>query len=64
MDNLSERERKILVMRYGLEDGNAKTLAEIAKKIKVSRERVRQIESAAIKKIKKMIEDEKDLDGR
>jgi len=64
LDNLSERERKILVMRYGLEDGNAKTLADIAKKIKVSRERVRQIESAAIKKIKKMIEDEKDLDGR
>ncbi len=57
LDMLSERERKILVLRYGLEDGKTHTLAEIAKQICVSRERVRQLENQAIKKIKKMIKD-------
>ncbi|MEW5895858.1 MAG: sigma-70 family RNA polymerase sigma factor [Candidatus Omnitrophota bacterium] len=64
LENLTEREQKILLLRYGLEDGTARTLAEIAKEMSVSRERVRQIEGAAIKKIKKMIEDEKNIDGR
>lgn len=59
--NLSKREQNILALRYGLNDGRARTLAEIAENIDVSRERVRQIEAAAIKKIKKMIQDEKDL---
>ena len=40
-------------------DGNAKTLAEIAKTLGVSRERVRQIESATIKKIRQIIEQQK-----
>ena len=52
---LNERERKIIEMRYGLIDGNANTLAEIAKKLGVSRERVRQIEAATIKKIRQII---------
>jgi len=52
---LSEREQKILVMRYGLDEGKTFTLALIAKKLGVSRERVRQIESAAIKKIQQMV---------
>jgi len=64
LEHLSAREKKILILRYGLADGTAKTLAEIADEINVSRERVRQIEFAAIKKIKKMIDDEKSLDGR
>lgn len=62
LEHLTKREQKILALRYGLDDGNARTLAEIAKDIDVSRERVRQIESAAIKKIKKMIDDEKEID--
>lgn len=52
---LNERERKILDMRYGLTDGNTHTLAEIAKVLGVSRERVRQLESATIKKIRSVI---------
>ncbi|HPB67571.1 MAG TPA: RNA polymerase sigma factor RpoD/SigA [Candidatus Omnitrophota bacterium] len=52
---LSDREKKILMMRYGLEDGKTFTLAEIAKKMGVSRERVRQIEAATIKKIQLLI---------
>ncbi len=63
LDHLLPREQRILTMRYGLVDGTARTLAEIAKEIKVSRERVRQIEAAAIKKIKKMISEEKTDDG-
>jgi RNA polymerase primary sigma factor len=53
LDMLTDRERKILEMRFGLKDGNAMTLAEIAKKIGVSRERIRQVESATLKKIRR-----------
>lgn len=52
---LNDREREIIELRYGLEDGNARTLADIAKKLGVSRERVRQIEAATIKKIRQVI---------
>jgi RNA polymerase primary sigma factor len=55
LDMLSDRERQILNMRYGLVDGNTHTLAEIAKDMGVSRERVRQIEAATIKKIRQVI---------
>jgi RNA polymerase primary sigma factor len=56
LNMLNERERKILELRYGITDGNPCTLAEIAKTLGVSRERVRQIEAATIKKIKQIIE--------
>ena len=56
LNMLNERERKILELRYGLTDGEARTLAEIAKILGVSRERVRQIESATLKKIKQVIQ--------
>ncbi len=52
---LTERERKILEMRFGLVDGNSHTLAEIAKEMGVSRERVRQLEAATIKKIRQIL---------
>ncbi len=55
---LNERERKILDMRFGLTDGGEHTLAEISKVLGISRERVRQIEAATIKKIRQIIEDE------
>ena len=48
---LEDRERKILRLRYGLEDGRPRTLAELAKIEKISRERVRQIEARAFEKI-------------
>jgi len=53
---MTDRERKILNMRFGLIDGRYHTLAEVSKKIGVSRERIRQIEEEALKKLKKFAE--------
>lgn len=52
LDTLSPREQKVLVMRFGLEDGKPKTLEEVGKEFKVTRERIRQIEAKAIRKLK------------
>ena len=52
MEDLNERERKIIDMRFGLTDGESYTLAEIAKELGVSRERVRQVQDATIKKLR------------
>ncbi|MFA5060511.1 MAG: RNA polymerase sigma factor RpoD/SigA [Candidatus Omnitrophota bacterium] len=52
---MSEREREILEMRFGITDGTSRTLAEIAKKMGVSRERIRQVEAAALKKLRKIL---------
>ena len=61
---LNDRERKIIELRYGLKDGETHTLAEIAKVLGVSRERVRQIEAATIKKIRHIVEQkEQNQDG-
>ena len=49
LDTLNDRERKILLLRFGLEDGTARTLEEVGKIFKVTRERVRQIEAKALK---------------
>lgn len=51
----SDREKKILDMRFGLDDGKPRTLAEIARKLGVSRERIRQIEEEALRKLRKFI---------
>jgi RNA polymerase primary sigma factor len=56
MDTLQDRERQILTMRYGLEDGNSLTLEEVAKKFKLTRERIRQIEMRAIEKLREEYE--------
>lgn len=64
LEMLNERERRILDMRYGLTDGNTHTLAEIAEELGVSRERIRQLEVATIKKIRQIIENkEKPQEG-
>ena len=55
MGVINEREHKILNLRFGLQDSKTHTLAEVSKKIGVSRERVRQIEENALKKLKKFI---------
>ncbi len=52
LDTLSPREKKVLVMRFGLEDGKPKTLEEVGREFRVTRERIRQIEAKAIRKLK------------
>lgn len=59
--NLSEREKEILELRYGLGNCNIHTLKDIGKKLNITRERVRQIEKKAITKLKKCLEDYKDI---
>jgi RNA polymerase primary sigma factor len=49
---LSDRERKVIELRFGLQDGVARTLEEVGREFKVTRERIRQIESKALKKLK------------
>lgn len=52
LETLSPRERKVLEMRFGLKDGKIKTLEEVGKEFKVTRERIRQIEAKAIRKLR------------
>ncbi|MBF0483273.1 MAG: sigma-70 family RNA polymerase sigma factor [Candidatus Omnitrophica bacterium] len=59
MDELNDREKKILDLRFGLTDGEQRTLAEIAKILGVSRERVRQIEASTIKKIRDIVKQQR-----
>jgi RNA polymerase primary sigma factor len=54
LDRLDPRERKILQMRFGLERGEERTLTEVAAVMGVSRERIRQIEQAALAKLRRM----------
>ncbi len=51
VNSLREREREVLTLRYGLEDGQKTTLDAVGKKFSITRERVRQIEAAAIKRL-------------
>ena len=55
LKNMSPRERKILSLRFGLKDGVPHTLRDTAKYFGITRERVRQIESAAMKKLRNII---------
>jgi len=57
---MEDREREVLDMRFGITDGEKRTLAEIAKKLGVSRERVRQIEVGAIKKLREIFKKQED----
>src|SRR5579859_288329 len=54
LDSLDPRERKIIQMRFGLERGDERTLSEVAEMMGVSRERIRQIEQAALAKLRRM----------
>ena len=49
---LTEREEKVLRLRFGLEDGRTRTLEEVGKEFNVTRERIRQIEAKALRKLK------------
>ena len=52
LKTLTPREEKVLNLRFGLEDGNPKTLEEVGKEFNVTRERIRQIEAKALRKLR------------
>ncbi|MDD7266688.1 MAG: RNA polymerase sigma factor RpoD, partial [Lachnospiraceae bacterium] len=52
LETLTEREREVLELRFGLKDGKARTLEEVGKVFKVTRERIRQIEAKALRKLR------------
>jgi len=52
LDSLTDRERKVLSLRFGLVDGYSRTLEEVGKQFKVTRERIRQIEAKALRKMR------------
>ncbi len=59
LSGLSERERKVLEMRFGLKDGTARTLEEVGQEFGVTRERIRQIEAKALRKLRHPIRSRK-----
>jgi RNA polymerase primary sigma factor len=59
LDSLSERERKVLEMRFGLLDGQGRTLEEVGQEFGVTRERIRQIEAKALRKLRHPIRSRK-----
>lgn len=60
LKTLEERERKILILRFGLEGENPHTLEEVAQKFGITRERIRQIEATALKKSRERLQQEKE----
>ena len=52
LGTLTDREQKVLILRFGLEDGRARTLEEVGKEFNVTRERIRQIEAKALRKLR------------
>jgi RNA polymerase primary sigma factor len=52
LDTLTEREQKVLILRFGLDDGRARTLEEVGRRFDVTRERIRQIEAKALRKLR------------
>ena len=52
LETLTDREKKVLILRFGLDDGRARTLEEVGKEFDVTRERIRQIEAKALRKLR------------
>lgn len=52
LNTLNEREQKVLILRFGLSDGRSRTLEEVGKEFEVTRERIRQIEAKALRKLR------------
>ena len=52
LDTLTDREKQVLILRFGLYDGRARTLEEVGKEFHVTRERIRQIEAKALRKLR------------
>ena len=52
VSSLSEREQRVLQLRFGLEDGRSRTLEEVGREFNVTRERIRQIEAKVLRKLR------------
>jgi RNA polymerase primary sigma factor len=52
VSTLTPREQKVLILRFGLEDGRSRTLEEVGREFNVTRERIRQIEAKALRKLR------------
>ena len=52
LNSLTGRERRVLQLRFGLQNGRARTLEEVGKELNVTRERIRQIEAEALRKLR------------
>jgi RNA polymerase primary sigma factor len=52
LEDLNERERQVIIMRFGLEDGKVRTLEEVGNHFQVTRERIRQLETKALAKLR------------
>ena len=59
LQDLKERERQVIVLRFGLEDGHPRTLEEVGKEFSVTRERIRQIEAKALRKLRNPVRSKK-----
>lgn len=59
LGDLKERERQVIVLRFGLEDGHPRTLEEVGKEFNVTRERIRQIEAKALRKLRNPVRSKK-----
>ena len=59
VDHLSEREARIIRFRFGLDTGEERTLEDVGRKMKLTRERIRQLQNLALEKLRKMLEDPK-----
>ncbi len=59
LEDLKEREKQVIVLRFGLEDGHPRTLEEVGKEFNVTRERIRQIEAKALRKLRNPIRSKK-----
>jgi len=59
LQDLKERERQVIVLRFGLEDGHPRTLEEVGKRFNVTRERIRQIEAKALRKLRNPVRSKK-----
>ena len=56
LDTLTDREENVLRLRFGLDDGRTRTLEEVGKVFGVTRERIRQIEAKALRKLRHLVE--------
>ncbi len=59
LQDLKERERQVLILRFGLDDGHPRTLEEVGKEFNVTRERIRQIEAKALRKLRNPVRSKK-----